>query len=169
MKHDNAALAALLTRFCLERIAGTEDFARAEPSVQDDLNAMLCDAFACALQAFDDALLADREPGWRVRDRRRRSVLTEFGDVTYARRAYTDECGDRRILLDELLALRPRKRLSPGASKALAHFGGEVPYARAAKACFRHCAANVYVNSKIPTSLASCSTSCWCGNPRFRR
>ena len=103
----------------------------------------LSDAFGKALEEFDNALLVQREDGWRVKDKRSRSILTEFGDVTFFRRAYTDECGERRILLDELLGLRPRKRLSPGAFEALAYFGGEIPYAQAAKTAFRHCRTKV--------------------------
>lgn len=46
----------------------------------------------------------------RVKDVRPRSILTGFGEVALARRVYTDEFGDRRTCLDEIVALRPRKR-----------------------------------------------------------
>ena len=82
---------------------------------------------------------------------RSRTLLTEFGDVTYRRRIYIDECGDRRTLLDEILAIRPRKRLSPGAFEALAYFGGEIPYARAAKTAFRHCQTTITAMTTLST------------------
>jgi len=43
-----------------------------------------------------------------------------------------------RTYLDEVVSLRPRKRLSPRAFRALALFGSEIPYGRVARVLFRH-------------------------------
>ena len=143
MHDDTAPLRPSLIDFCLERIALFEDFARAEESTLEDLLAELAGAMSEALEIFDARLLADKPEGWRVKDARPRSILTEFGEVAFTRRVYTDEFGDRRTYLDEILSLRPRRRLSPGAFEALALFGAEIPYERAAKALFRHCPQDV--------------------------
>ncbi len=143
MQDDTAVLKSILVEFCLERITRFEDFEQIEASAHQDVLRTLADAMSEALEIFDDRLFADRPQGWRVKDARSRSILTEFGEVTFARRVYTDEFADRRTYLDEIVALRPRKRLSPGAFGALALFGSEIPYERAAKMLFRHCAGDV--------------------------
>jgi hypothetical protein len=139
MHDDTAALRSLLVDLCLGRITRFEDFAKAETAALEDVLAMLATAMTEALELFDERLLADKPDGWRVKDARPRAVLTEFGEVAFCRRVYIDEYGDRRTYLDEVLSLRPRKRLSPGAFQALALFGAEIPYERAAKVLFRHC------------------------------
>ena len=132
-------LKSILVEFCLERITRFEDFERIEMSSHEDVLKTLADAMSEALEIFDERLFLDRPEGWRVKDVRPRSILTEFGEVAFARRVYTDEFGDRRTYLDEIVSLRPRKRLSPGAFQALAVFGSEIPYERAARVLFRHC------------------------------
>lgn len=143
MHDDTAHLRSSLVEFCLERIARFEDFERAETSSLQDVLKILADAMSEALEVFDERLFANRPAGWRVKDARPRSILTEFGEVTFERRVYLDEFGDRRTYLDEIVSLSPRKRLSPGAFRALALFGSEIPYGRAAKMLFRHCGSDV--------------------------
>jgi hypothetical protein len=143
MHDDTALLKSILVEFCLERITRFEDFERVETSSLEDVLKTLADAMSEALEIFDERLFADRPEGWRVKDARPRSILTEFGEVTFTRRVYIDEFGDRRTYLDEIVSLRPRKRLSPGAFEALALFGAEIPYERAAKMLFRHCVGDV--------------------------
>ncbi len=143
MHDDTALLKSILVEFCLKRITRFEDFERAETSAHDDVLRTLADAMSEALEIFDERLFVDRPEGWRVKDARSRSILTEFGEVTFTRRVYTDEFGDRRTYLDEIVSLRPRKRLSPGAFQALVLFGSEIPYERAAKMLFRHCVGEV--------------------------
>jgi hypothetical protein len=143
MHDDTALLKSILVEFCLERITRFEDLGQIEASAHQDVLKTLADALSEALEVFDERLFADKPDGWRVKDARPRSILTEFGEVTFTRRVYTDEFGDRRTYLDEIVALRPRKRLSPGAFEALALFGSEIPYERAAKMLFRHCVGDV--------------------------
>lgn len=140
---DTALLKSILVEFCLERITRFEDFEKAETSSLQDVLKTLADAMSEALEVFDERLFSDRPEGWRVKDLRPRSILTEFGEVAFTRRVYIDEFADRRTYLDEILSLRPRKRLSPGAFRALTLFGAEIPYGRAARVLFRHCADSV--------------------------
>lgn len=139
MQDDTSVLKSILVEFCLERLTRLEDFGRAETSAHQDVLKTLSDAMSEALEVFDERLFVDHPADWRVKDSRPRSILTEFGEVAFTRRVYIDEFGDRRTYLDEILALRPRKRLSPGAYEALALFGSDIPYERAARMLFRHC------------------------------
>jgi len=101
---------------------------------------MLAEAMLKALEIFDERLFADRPQGWRVKDVRPRSILTEFGEVAFARRVYTDEFGGRRTYLDGIVALRLKEaRYRRARFQALALFGSEIPYERAARVLFRHC------------------------------
>lgn len=143
MHDDTALLKSVLVELCLDRLTRSEDFKRAETSALEDALATLAEAMSEALERFDAGLLAERPEDWRVKDARPRSLLTEFGEVAFTRRVYLDECGARRTYLDEILSLRPRRRLSPGAFEALARFGAEIPYERAASVLFRHCADGV--------------------------
>lgn len=151
MQHDTAPLKSALVELCLERITRFEDFERAETSALEDVLKTLASALAEALEIFDERLFSDRPEGWRVKDLRPRSILTEFGEVAFTRRVYTDECGDRRTYLDEIVSLRPRKRLSPGAFRALTLFGAEIPYGRAARVLFRHCDQKVSATTTMDT------------------
>ncbi|MDF1543456.1 MAG: UPF0236 family protein, partial [Anaerosomatales bacterium] len=139
MHDDTALLRSILVELCLDRITRFEDFESAETSSLQDVLKALADAMSEALEIFDERLFSDRPEGWRVKDARPRSILTEFGEVNFTRRIYLDEFADRRTYLDEIVSLRPRKRLSPGAFGALALFGSEIPYERAARVLFRHC------------------------------
>ena len=137
MQDDTAVLKSILAEFCLKRLVRFEDFGSAETSAHQDVLKILADAMSEALELFDDALFSEKPEGWRVKDSRPRAILTEFGEVAFTRRVYTDEFEDRRTYLDEIVALRPRKRLSPGAFQALAVFGSEIPYERAARVLFQ--------------------------------
>ncbi|MBS3973972.1 MAG: UPF0236 family protein, partial [Actinobacteria bacterium] len=143
MHDDTALLKSLLVGLCFDHIVRFEDFEQVETNSLQDVLRMLADAMSEALEIFDERLFVDKPKDWRVKDSRPRTVLTEFGEVAFTRRIYLDQFGDRRTHLDEIVALPQRKRLSPGAFRALALFGSEIPYERAARALFRHCAADV--------------------------
>lgn len=56
------------------------------------------------LETFDEALSQRRGPGVRALGRRRRTLTTRLGDVTFKRRLYVEkETGRYRFLLDETL------------------------------------------------------------------
>ncbi|MGV8084592.1 MAG: hypothetical protein AB2L09_13325 [Coriobacteriia bacterium] len=92
------------------------------------------------LERFDAQLFAERPEGWRVKDRRARSILTEFGEVSFVRRIYTDEFGGSPDLprRDSLTAAgqnasRPaRSRRSPSSAP-------RSPTAGRLVRSFRHC------------------------------
>jgi len=143
MQHDIALLKSLLVGLCFDHIVRYEDFEKAETGSLQDVLGMLAEAMSEALEVFDERLFVGKPKEWRVKDARPRRVLAEFGEVSFTRRIYFDEYGDRRTYLDEILALPPRKRISPGAFQALTLFGSKIPYKRAAKVLFRHCDAGV--------------------------
>lgn len=98
-----------------EILAEAADFAEFEQRAMQIGFEVMSSAMPAALQRRDDEL-ADRRPaGCTVHDRKDRTVLAECGQVSFTRRVYRDAHGRQFALLDEILGLKPRARISPGA------------------------------------------------------
>lgn len=104
--------------------------------LEDGVFTVLCEVgrveSAAALRARDDRLYAESPSGWRVKDRRSRSVLTRYGTVEVARRRYVDGEGATRYLLDERLDLEKRSRISPSLERLLVTLSADVSFRGAA-------------------------------------
>lgn len=86
-----------------------------------------------ALEAKDEVLSRGRRPGLRQVGKRRRTITTMLGDVTFKRRLYRDERSGRgRFLLDEVLNLPYRGSLSEGVVTVALSVAGVLPYRRTA-------------------------------------
>lgn len=113
----------------VEKMLGGEvDFAALERTTLEECLKAGREALKVALEALDDALLKQRPKGLRVVGKRRRSILTLLGQVTFERRYYREEGGGYRFLLDELLRLEKRSHLSPSAKEAVAVLSTYLPY-----------------------------------------
>ena len=88
---------------------------------------------AAALRKRDDSLRAKVPSGWRVKDRRERTILTRFGPVEISRRRYIDEHGAIRCALDEDLGLEKRARVSPSLERLLVTLSSDVSFRDASK------------------------------------
>lgn len=66
--------------------------------------------------------------------RAKRKLATLLGPVEFERTVFVDEFGRRRALLDELLSIPPRSRLSPGAFLWLVRRAAEESYRKTAAA-----------------------------------
>jgi hypothetical protein len=138
MAYDTTALCQELAKLCLYRIEESEDFTIIEPAILKEVHEELCRGMAQAMEQFDNTLLHDKPSGWKVKDARYRNLITEFGLVSYKRRIYIDEFGDRRNHLDELLDIRKGYRLSANAFHTIATFASDIPYERSARLFCRH-------------------------------
>lgn len=138
MAYDTTALRQELAKLCLYRIEQSEDFSIVEPDILKEIHEELCHGMAQAMETFDDRLLCDKPLGWKVKDTRYRNLITEFGMLSYKRRIYLDEFGDRRNYLDELLDIRKGHRLSANAFHTIATFASDIPYERSARLFCRH-------------------------------
>ncbi len=87
------------------------------------------------LSILDELVYADRNSGrFGVKDHRARSVETLFGTLWFRRRYYQDgETGTYVALLDEVLGLAKRARLSPGLTEAAILQGVNGPSYRGAE------------------------------------
>jgi hypothetical protein len=138
MQYDTTSLREELVKLCVFHLRHTEDLAKTEPAVLDAVFEELREALSVAMQDMDDDLLFDKPLGWKVKDRRSRTLFTEFGKVTYARRIYIDEFEMRRTPLDEILDIRKGRRLSTNAFSVVSRFASDIPYARSAELFCRH-------------------------------
>ena len=117
MNHDTLPIAEKLTDLFLDLLKESSDFADFEKSAMESSFSLIATAMSRALSAYDDWLYEQRRPvGSVVHDRRKRTLLTECGQVNFVRRTYQDEEGLRLSLLDEALSLVPYSRISPGAA-----------------------------------------------------
>ena len=95
-------------------------------------------AMSMALERHDDDLAKSRPLDATVHDRRRRTLLTECGQVTFTRRVYRDGHGRQFRLLDEELGIAERSRISPGAFGLVRDDALCASYGRAAEILCRH-------------------------------
>lgn len=107
------------------------DFAGFEDGAIVAGHSMMAEAMGRALEARDAELAAGRPAGLRMRDLRERTLATEVGDVSFARRRYAG-AGGAVYLLDDALDLPWGARVSPGAAAFLVTAGTMASYARTA-------------------------------------
>lgn len=97
-------------------------------------HAVIAKAMAAALEQRDTQLCADLPEGTRVHDTRRRTLVTEVGDVTFSYHRARRASDNRTVIpLAEALDLPWSRQLSPGAVSFLAELGTEVSYQKAAE------------------------------------
>lgn len=120
-----------LIHFCM-------DIEALESQVIDAGHECMAEAFARALEGYDDALYATRSEGLKVHDIRKRTLATEIGDVCFCIRRYRDVYGCDRYLIADVLDIPYGMRISPGARNFLVNAGANVSYAKAASLLSRH-------------------------------
>lgn len=92
---------------------------------------ILAQAIAQALERYDEQLCEKLDPSQHIHDKRRRTLITEVGDVTFSyHRARSIE--GTVAPLSEALDIPSNRQLSPGAVSFLAEAGSELSYASAA-------------------------------------
>ena len=131
--HDTTSAVACLTSVFLDLLK-TEFPALAQ--FEDEAIRIGHDAIAkamgCALEMFDRELCANLSGKTRIHERRRRTLATEVGDVSFSRHICRDEYDCTYVPLDEAIDLPRGMRISPGAFSFLIDAGAEVSYQKAA-------------------------------------
>lgn len=129
------AVAALCAHYMPE-LMKVEDFEAFESLAASDGKSLLAGMVAACLAGFDESLRASMPRGWSAHHRAKRKLATLVGPVEFERTVFVDEFGRRRALLDELLSIPPRSRLSPGAFLWLARRAAEESYRKTAAAFY---------------------------------
>lgn len=90
-------------------------------------------AMAQALERLDSELCQTRHAGQHVHDTRRRTLITEIGDVSFSYHRMRDAHGRTTSPLSDALGIPTNRQVSPGALSFLAEAGAELSYASAAR------------------------------------
>jgi hypothetical protein len=139
-----SAMSSLLA----EKLSETEDFSTTESFGVKKCHDLLCQAFACALQATDEAIFAERDPHFSSKGFEARCLLTSAGHIVFKRRRYRT-ASESICLLDEILDLPERRKVSPLLGHMAATFALDASYRAAAKAL------EYYIGSSLsPSSVA---------------
>ena len=115
-----------------DELVKVEDFEAFELIAFADSRTIAAMAMRKCLERFDAELRASMPFGWSVHERTERTLVTLVGVVTFARTIFLDQFGRHRILLDELLGIAPRSRLSPCAFLWIAEHAAELSYRKTA-------------------------------------
>lgn len=110
----------------------TEDLGAFEAFVASGTRALGAAVLRSCLERFDSDLRLRAPRGWSPRGRVARTLVTLLGEVTFERTVFADEHGRRRVLLDELIGVAPRSRLSPCAFLWVASHAAELSYRKTA-------------------------------------
>lgn len=92
---------------------------------------VMAQAIGAALERYDAELCADLPSGQHIHDKRRRTLITEVGDVTFTQHRVRGADGTYAPL-PEALGIPGNRQISPGALSFLAEAGVELSYASAA-------------------------------------
>lgn len=105
--------------------------------VEEDLHRLVQAASAqflsMVMEEIDEQLFEKRPRTLKPVGYRCRQVVTALGEVTLKRRLYRDNQGKAHFLLDEVLGLEKRQRLSPRLKEMAVELAADLPYRRAAK------------------------------------
>ncbi|MFZ5535573.1 MAG: UPF0236 family transposase-like protein, partial [Patescibacteria group bacterium] len=93
----------------IEKNIATDDIEQEMSTMTQQLNGEL---LAMILEALDDKIREEVPRSWQNIGREKRCIVLEQGYVTYSRRVYKDEKGQRHKPLDDILQIRPYARNS---------------------------------------------------------
>lgn len=110
-----------------EKEISSQDLDWERRSYQTGCNAARQDALR-RLKEIDDKLFQKHPPSWEVKDLKKRTLLTQFGEITITRRLYEDKEGCYHFLLDEHLGLPPAQLATPSLQESLVELATQKPF-----------------------------------------
>lgn len=128
-----AQMAALMAPAFAETLSSAPHrFADAERECLATGHRVLARALGLALEMLDAKLRSSLPDGTRIHDRRRRSLSTTMGDVSFSYTRCRDEHGNTVVPLADELDFPWGARISPAATEYLVAAGAEVSFKRSA-------------------------------------
>lgn len=101
-------------------------------------HAVIAEAMSAAIEALDARLCANLPDGCKIHDRRRKTLATEVGDLSFSYRRARDRFGNTAIPCADALDLPWGARVSPAARSFLVEAGADVSFQKAANLLARN-------------------------------
>ena len=129
------------TTFCIDTLAElfyqnlleTEDFGANLRYAGRLVPYVMGKAFEKSLERFDDKLKAEIPGNWKLIDKRKRTLITLHGEITYRRRIFLDEYGCRRYPMDEILGIASYQKIEPAAFEWIVRCAADISYEKTAR------------------------------------
>ena len=137
------AIPELLSEFWIPHLVACEDLFKHLEYVDQSLKDVRVKALKQNLQDFDDLLFSQVPDGWRLKEYRRRTIITLAGKITYLRRICTEPSGICHAYLDEVLGIRTRRQLAPDAFLWIAETAANLSFRKTAKAFYERTGAKI--------------------------
>lgn len=114
------------------------NFTEIEKVVVQEISKCAAEVTSAYIEHLDSAIEADkvsrRQAGYAVERRGdKRKLLTQFGEVGYSRIYYKKAAGGYEYLVDSVMGIESRVRVSEGLSLSLADTAKEMSYAKASR------------------------------------
>ena len=132
-----------LAEFWLPHLSACEDLFTHLEYVDTSMKDIRAEALRRELQSFDESLAAQIPDEWRLKEYRKRTIITLAGRITYLRRIYTEPSGISHAYLDEVLGIRTRKQLAPDAFLWIAKMAADISFRKTAKAFYERTGAKI--------------------------
>lgn len=94
---------------------------------------ILSNALSIALESYDRKLCRTLDKGIKIHDRRKRTLATKLGDVTFSWSRCRDIYGNTIVPLADALDIQWNARVSPAARAFLVDAGADVSFSKSAK------------------------------------
>ena len=116
------------------------DFASLEQRAISLVHEISCESLSLALELLDTSLCLDGAlpEGSYIHDKRKRTLASPIGDISFSYRRARDAYGNTSIPLADYLDLPWSCRITPGAQSFLVDAGAEVSYAKASRLLARY-------------------------------
>ena len=125
-------LSVAAAEYFYDDLLRTEDFRSFESLTAISMRIVGANAICKCLERFDADLCDNIPDGWVVHERASRTIITLLGAIEFTRTIFLDKYGRRRALLDELLGIVPRMRLSSCSFLWIATHVSELSYRKTA-------------------------------------
>ena len=122
------AISQLSDFFCEELIDSKCSLRDFEEFVSTEGMKILCKAMSLALEKLDNELFIHHQSSLKVKEKRSRTLASTVGDLEFSRRIYVDVYGNSYPMLDELLDVGHRAKISPRAFEFLVEMASKVSY-----------------------------------------
>jgi hypothetical protein len=136
-------IAELLASFWRPHLEACEDLFCHLEYVDRSGKEIRAEALRLELQSYDNMLVGQVPKDWRLKEYRRRTIITLVGKITYLRRIYTEPSGIRHAYLDEVLGIRTKKKLSPDAFLWIVKCASDISFRKTAQAFFERTGAKI--------------------------